>query len=76
MKADQKLDCVGLYCPMPIYETSVKIKDLKIGEVLEVIADDQGIKKDMPAWAETTGNEFLGIEEEGSEIRSYVRRTK
>jgi TusA-related sulfurtransferase len=76
MKADQKLDCIGLYCPMPIYETSVKIKELKIGEVLEVIADDQGIKKDMPAWAETTGNEFLGIEEEGSEIRSYVRRTK
>ena len=76
MKADQSLDCVGLYCPMPIYETSKKIKELKIGEILEVIADDQGIKKDMPAWAETTGNELLGIEEEGSEIRSYVRRTK
>jgi TusA-related sulfurtransferase len=76
MKADQSLDCIGLYCPMPIYETSVKIKDLKIGEILEVIGDDQGIKKDMPAWAETTGNEFLGIEEEGSEIKAYVRRTK
>ena len=76
MKADHKLDCVGLYCPMPIYETSVKIKELKKGEVLEVIADDQGIKKDMPAWAETTGNELLGIEEEGGEIRSYVKRTK
>ncbi len=76
MKADQQLDCMGLYCPMPIYETSKKIKELKIGEVLEVIADDQGIKKDMPAWAETTGNELLGIEEEGGEIRSYVKRTK
>ena len=76
MKADHKLDCVGLYCPMPIYETSVKIQELKKGEVLEVIADDQGIKKDMPAWAETTGNEFLGIEEEGSEIRAYVKKTE
>ena len=76
MEADQSLDCVGLYCPMPIYETSKKIKDLKVGEVLEVIADDQGIKKDMPAWAETTGNEFLGVEEEGSEIKAYVRKTK
>ena len=76
MKADQQLDCMGLYCPMPIYETSKKIKELKIGEVLEVIADDQGIKKDMPAWAETTGNELLGIEEEGGEIRSYIKRTK
>ena len=48
MKAVHKLDCVGLYCPMPIYETSKKIEELKTGEVLEVIADDVGIKKDMP----------------------------
>jgi TusA-related sulfurtransferase len=76
MKADQTLDCMGLYCPMPIYETSVKIKDLKIGEILEVIGDDPGIKKDMPAWAEATGNKLLDIEEEAGEIRSYVKRTK
>jgi len=76
MKADQSLDCIGLYCPMPIYETSKKIQELKKGEVLEIIADDVGIKKDMPAWAETTGNEFLGIEEEGSEIRAYVKKAE
>ena len=76
MEADHKLDCVGLYCPMPIYETSKKIEELKAGEILEVIADDQGIKRDMPAWAETTGNEFLGIEEEGGEIKVYVKKTK
>jgi len=61
---------------MPIYETNKKIKELKIGEVLEIIADDIGIKKDMPAWCETTGNEFLGIEEEGGEIKTYVKKTK
>ena len=76
MEADHKLDCVGLYCPMPIYETSKRIEELKTGEVLEVIADDVGIKKDMPAWAETTGNEFLGIEEEDGEIKVYVKKSK
>ncbi|MCX6011931.1 MAG: sulfurtransferase TusA family protein [Chloroflexi bacterium] len=45
MKADHKLDCVGLYCPMPIVETSKKMKEVKSGEVLEVTADDKGIKK-------------------------------
>ena len=29
MKADETLDCVGLYCPMPIVHTSRKIKELK-----------------------------------------------
>lgn len=74
MKADQKLDCVGLYCPMPIVKTAEKIKGLKSGEILEVISDDKGIKQDMPAWCKTTGHECLGIEEKGSEITVYVRK--
>ena len=76
MKADHSLDCVGLYCPMPIVKTAEKIRELKKGEVLEVVADDRGIKQDMPAWCEATGNEYVGIEEEGDEIKVYVRKTK
>ena len=75
MKADHSLDCVGLYCPMPIYEAGKKIEKLKPGEVLEVVADDKGIKLDMPAWCETTGHEFLGVEEESGEIKVYVKKT-
>lgn len=76
MKADHTLDCVGLYCPMPIVKTAQKMKELKPGEVLEVVADDKGIKQDMPAWAHTTGNEFLGMEESGDEIKVYVKKTQ
>lgn len=75
MKADQTLDCMGLYCPMPIVRTAEKFKELKTGEVLEVVADDKGIKLDMPAWCEATGHEYLGMEEEGEEIRVYVKKT-
>ena len=74
MKADQTLDCIGLYCPMPIVKTAAKIKELKQGEVLEVLADDKGIKEDMPAWCEATGHECLGMEEEGGEIKVYVKK--
>lgn len=74
MKSDATLDCVGLSCPMPIVRTSQKVKELKLGQVLEVTADDEGIKEDMPAWCNTTGNEFLGIEEEGDIIKVYVRK--
>jgi tRNA 2-thiouridine synthesizing protein A len=76
MKADASLDCIGLYCPMPIYNTSKKIKELKPGQVLEVLADDEGIKEDMPAWCRTTGNELLGIEEENGQYKAYVRKGK
>ena len=75
MKADHSLDCMGLYCPIPIVKTAEKIKQLKLGEVLEVVADDKGIKQDMPAWCEATGHEFLVLDEEGGEIKVYVKKT-
>jgi TusA-related sulfurtransferase len=30
----------------------------------------------MPAWAKATGNEFLGLEEKGGEIKVYVKKTR
>ncbi|MEK7353402.1 MAG: sulfurtransferase TusA family protein, partial [Chloroflexota bacterium] len=42
MKADQSIDCTGLYCPMPIVKTVAKFKQLKTGEILEIVADDKG----------------------------------
>jgi len=76
MNADAKLDCFGLLCPMPIIQTAKKIKEMRVGEVLEVISTDQGIKSDMPAWCRTTGQEYLGMVEDGELIKVYVRKVK
>jgi len=61
---------------MPIIQTKEKMEELEVGQVLEVIADDQGIRADMPAWCRSTGNEFLGLEEEDGEYRVYVKKVK
>jgi TusA-related sulfurtransferase len=74
MKADVTVDCVGLYCPMPIVHTAKKVKEMQSGQVLEVIADDEGIKQDMPNWAKMTGNEYLGMEESDGKIHVFVRK--
>lgn len=74
MKANATLDCIGLYCPMPIAHTAKKIKELKSGEVLEILADDEGIKEDMPAWCRVTGCELLGIEEEAGQYKVYIKK--
>ena len=76
IKPDAKLDCFGLLCPMPIIQTAQKIKEMKIGEVLEVTSTDEGIKEDMPAWCRQTGQEYLGLEEVGEVIKVFVKKTK
>ena len=51
-----------------------------LGQVLEVVSDDEGIKKDMPAWCETTGHQMVGLEEEqaksGPIYKAFVKKTK
>jgi tRNA 2-thiouridine synthesizing protein A len=74
IKPDEVLDCVGLACPMPIFKTSNKIKELSPGQILEVQSDDDGIVKDMPAWCKLTGNEYLGLVKENGEYHVYVRK--
>jgi len=74
MQADETLDCIGLYCPMPIVKTAEKIKQMQKGQVLEILADDKGIKQDMPAWCKVTGNECIAVEEDGGQYKVYVKK--
>ena len=76
MDADVKLDCFGLLCPVPIIQTAKRIKEMKIGQVLEVTSTDEGIKGDMPAWCRMSGQEYLGMEEGDGVVRVYVRKAK
>jgi TusA-related sulfurtransferase len=73
--ADEILDTVGLYCPIPIIRTAERMKRLDGGAVLEVISDDRVILIDMPAWCRSTGNSFLGSRQDGNEFRLRVRKT-
>jgi len=74
IKPDDVLDCVGLACPMPIFKTANRIKEMQQGQILEVQSDDDGIRKDMPAWCNKTGHEFLGLIQQGEEYHVFIRK--
>lgn len=71
---DEKLDCIGVHCPMPIVKITDRMRKLETGQVLEVWADDEGAKADIPAWCTGTGNEFLGREEFGNQMKFLIRK--
>ena len=73
-KSDVTLDTVGTLCPIPVYLTNKKIKELKQGEILEVISDDEGILSDMPAWCKATGNEILKSVQSKGQYHFYIRK--
>ena len=76
IEADHELDCVGLYCPMPIAMTKEEIDKIKIGQVLKVEADDPAAEEDIKAWAKRTGHEILSYEKEDHILTFYIKKTK
>lgn len=74
MKADVTLDTFGLLCPVPIMKTATKMKEMAVDQVLEVLADDEQILEDMPAWCQSMGHELLEVVEEDEEFRLYVKK--
>jgi TusA-related sulfurtransferase len=71
---DKSVDCVGLYCPEPIFKTRQALDGIKSGEVLEVIADDPGSEEDIPRLVKRLGHELLELSKEGSEIRFLIKK--
>ena len=69
------LDLKGLLCPMHVVKIAQAIKKVEIGDVIKATATDPGVLADMPAWANTSGNELVSIEQ-GDVIVFRVRRIK
>lgn len=67
------LDARGLMCPMPIVKLAKQVKEMKSGQILELLADDVGAKEDVPAWCSRTGNPLVGTEEEGKLLKFYIK---
>jgi tRNA 2-thiouridine synthesizing protein A len=73
---DRVLDCVGLFCPMPILKTRETMKDMVAGQLLEMLSDDPASEADLKSWTGRTGHELLSIERHGAVFRFLLRKTR
>ncbi len=74
VKADVTTDIVYMMCPMHLLKLEEQIKEIEIGQVLEILTDYDGALEDIPGWCEKTGNEFLGIDEDEDYYKFYIRK--
>lgn len=72
--ADKKLDCVGLFCPIPVFDTTEAIEGMDDGEVLEVITDDPASIQDIPRWAKRRGHHLLRYKDAGDHYQFLIRK--
>jgi tRNA 2-thiouridine synthesizing protein A len=75
-RAHQILDCIGLYCPMPVLKTRQEMDKLALGEILEVLADDPAAEEDIKAWAKRTGQRIIKVEKTQEGMRFLIQKVK
>jgi tRNA 2-thiouridine synthesizing protein A len=75
-KPDKTLDCLGLYCPEPVFKTRMELDEMKIGEVLEVVADDPAAEADIRSLAKYLEQEILSVSKEGDAVRILIKKVK
>ncbi|MBF0356110.1 MAG: sulfurtransferase TusA family protein [Alphaproteobacteria bacterium] len=68
------LDVKGLNCPLPILRAKKAMKDIAVGETLEILATDPGSVKDFDAFCRQTGNELVESKDEGGTYRFLIKR--
>ncbi|MEO0185892.1 MAG: sulfurtransferase TusA family protein [candidate division WOR-3 bacterium] len=75
-KIDKNLDARGLSCPMPIVKLSQAMKEMKIGEIIEVLASDPSFVPDVEAWCRKTEQKLIEIQENPDVIKAYIQKIK
>jgi tRNA 2-thiouridine synthesizing protein A len=80
-KADPDLkihhvDCVGLYCPVPVMRAKEEIDQLEDGNLMELVADDPASAEDIPRWAKRAGHLLVTMRRDGDEYHYLVQKGK
>jgi tRNA 2-thiouridine synthesizing protein A len=73
---DARIDCIGLFCPMPIVKIREAVRTLAVGQVIEMVADDPSSDPDMKSWTKRTGHELLEVSKSGAIYRFLVRKAR
>ncbi len=68
------INALGRKCPIPIIMLAEQIRDVPVGEVIAVLADDPAAFTDVPAWCGMKSHEFVFREELESGWSFGIRR--
>lgn len=73
---NRTLDCLGLFCPEPVFRVRMELDNMKVGEVLEVLADDPAAEEDIKSLCKRLEQQLLSVSKEGSTLRFIIKKVK
>ncbi|MDP3437784.1 MAG: sulfurtransferase TusA family protein [Bacteroidales bacterium] len=70
----KSVDARGTACPGPLLAAKKAIGEIESGEIMEILSADEGTKHDIPRWCNKMEHDFLGMVEEDSFTRLFLKK--
>ena len=70
------VDAKNTFCPGPLMELIANMKQIEVGEELEVLSTDEGSANDIPEWVNKVGHEILDSYEDAGVWHIIVKKAK
>lgn len=74
LKSNKVVDARGTACPGPLLAAKKAMGEIESGEIMEIFSSDEGTKNDIPKWCQKMTHDFLGIIEEDSYSRLFLKK--
>lgn len=68
------LDLKGLNCPLPVLKANKAIKELILGDLLEILATDPAAPKDFEVFCKNTGHKLTSSTEEDNVFKIILTK--
>ena len=75
MTEAKKLEARGLFCPEPIFKTSIELAKIQVGETLLVLADDPMVEIDMKAYCHKSGYDILDMKKTDNDFEFTIKKS-
>jgi tRNA 2-thiouridine synthesizing protein A len=74
LEIDKFLDTSGLICPEPVMLLHKTVREVQVGDVIEVIATDPSTTRDIPKFCHFLGHELLEQDVRDKTYVYYIRK--
>lgn len=70
----KQLNYSGLQCPGPIVNISKEVKNIGVGDQIEVTVTDPGFLSDIKSWVKQTGHTLVKLDESNNGINAIIQK--
>ena len=74
MVYDEKLDALGLLCPLPVLKARKRLIEMADNALLQLVTDDPAAVIDVPHFCKETGHELLEQEKNGTHFTFVIKK--